>query len=214
MHDLRALRKAKAIQTKTLVIETHQAGGLVWARAAMAATKNIPILFIAGFDPVKVGIVSSFSRPDGNATGVSIYTTELLSKRLSLLRYFVPTRLIDKDGASTSSSSNDKVLATASQGPSGIQDGNFLPDLVAQIGGEVLDIVDRIDDDRIGQMLRIERGELVGQRQHLAAIIEIAGELEPAHRALGRGGSGCAATENRARILGELMHVDRSEEHT
>ena len=66
------------------------AGGLVSARAAIAATPTIPILFIAGFDPVKLGIVSSFSRPGGNATGVSIYTSELLGKRLSLLLELVP----------------------------------------------------------------------------------------------------------------------------
>src|SRR5215475_7333869 len=46
--------------------------------------------FIAGFDPVSVGLVRSFSRPDGNATGVSIYTSELLGKRLSLLLELVP----------------------------------------------------------------------------------------------------------------------------
>ena len=66
------------------------AGGLVSARAAMAATTTIPILFIAGFDPVKLRLVSSYSRPGGNATGVSLYTTELLSKRLSLLREVLP----------------------------------------------------------------------------------------------------------------------------
>src|SRR5215467_7237926 len=64
----------------------------------------------------------------------------------------------------------------------GIKNGNLLPDLVAQIGGEILDVVDGVDDDRIGQMLRIERGEFVGQREHFAAVIKIASELEPAHR--------------------------------
>src|SRR5215471_13487216 len=57
-------------------------------------------------------------------------------------------------------------------------------------------------------MLRIERDELAGERQHFAAIIEVAGELEPAHRSFRGGGGGRAAAQGGARILGELMHVD------
>jgi putative ABC transport system substrate-binding protein len=65
-------------------------GGFVAAMAAKAATQTIPILFIAGFDPVKMGLVTSFARPGGNATGVSVYTIELLQKRLELLLRVVP----------------------------------------------------------------------------------------------------------------------------
>src|SRR5882672_126085 len=65
------------------------AGGLTSARAAKAATSTIPILFIAGFDPVKAGLVSRFNRPGGNATGVGIYTTELLRKRFEFLHELV-----------------------------------------------------------------------------------------------------------------------------
>lgn len=65
-------------------------GGLVSALAAKAATTTTPILFIAGFDPVQVGLVTSLSHPGGNATGVSVYTTELAQKRLDLLRQLVP----------------------------------------------------------------------------------------------------------------------------
>jgi putative tryptophan/tyrosine transport system substrate-binding protein len=65
-------------------------GGIVSARAAQAASSTIPVLFIAGFDPVRIGVVVSLNRPGRNATGVSVYTTELMTKRLDLLRQMVP----------------------------------------------------------------------------------------------------------------------------
>jgi putative ABC transport system substrate-binding protein len=65
-------------------------GGVVSARAAMQATKSLPIVFVVGFDPERLGLVSSLRRPTGNATGVSIFTTELASKRLEVLRDLLP----------------------------------------------------------------------------------------------------------------------------
>jgi putative tryptophan/tyrosine transport system substrate-binding protein len=65
-------------------------GGVVSAQQAKAATKTIPILFIAGLDPVGAGLVTSLAHPGGNATGVSVSTNEIVQKRLELLHQLVP----------------------------------------------------------------------------------------------------------------------------
>ena len=82
---------AELVQRRVSLIAAT--GGVVSAQAAKAATTSIPIVFIVGFDPVKLGLVESFNSPGGNATGVNIFTTELAIKRLELLKDLLP--LID-----------------------------------------------------------------------------------------------------------------------
>jgi ABC-type uncharacterized transport system substrate-binding protein len=71
----------------TLIVAT---GGLVVARAAKDATNTIPLIFIGGGYPIEEGLVTSFNRPGGNATGVNLLASELISKRLELLHDLVP----------------------------------------------------------------------------------------------------------------------------
>jgi putative tryptophan/tyrosine transport system substrate-binding protein len=65
-------------------------GGDVSAAAAKQATSTIPIVFGAGSDVVRAGLVKSLSKPEGNATGFTLLTNDLESKRLGLLHDLLP----------------------------------------------------------------------------------------------------------------------------
>jgi len=65
-------------------------GGSASVLAAKTATTTIPIVFLSGADPVKLGLIANFNRPEGNATGTYVFTTATEGKRLALLRDLVP----------------------------------------------------------------------------------------------------------------------------
>jgi putative ABC transport system substrate-binding protein len=74
-----------ALKPDVVVVVTTQG-----TRAAIQATSSIPIVFTGVGDPVAAGLVASFARPGGNATGLSIITTELGAKWIELLREIAP----------------------------------------------------------------------------------------------------------------------------
>src|SRR5215469_9759294 len=84
---LQALAAELVRRQVTLIVA---GGGFLSGLAAKKETKSIPVLFVAGDDPVKLGLVTSLAKPDGNLTGVNILVTEVVAKRLELLRELLP----------------------------------------------------------------------------------------------------------------------------
>jgi putative ABC transport system substrate-binding protein len=78
---------ADLVQRRVAVIVTT--GGSS-SRAAKAASRTIPIVFLSQSDPINAGLVASFNRPGGNATGMALLTGPLVAKRLEIVLQLAP----------------------------------------------------------------------------------------------------------------------------
>jgi putative tryptophan/tyrosine transport system substrate-binding protein len=87
-------------------------------RAAATATKAIPIVMLAVFDPVGIGVVKSLERPGTNVTGTTMYAPQLIGERLRMLKRIVPD--LDKvvmalNGNNTNNAAQFELLRSEAQ---------------------------------------------------------------------------------------------------
>ena len=106
---------AELVRRQVAVIAATSTSSAV---AAKAATASVPIVFLVGEDPVRLGLVASLARPGGNLTGINIFTVELTAKRLELLREMVPGAariavLVNPANATTTETTLRDVAAAA-----------------------------------------------------------------------------------------------------
>jgi putative tryptophan/tyrosine transport system substrate-binding protein len=106
---------AELVRQQVTVI--FASGGQSPLRAAMAATKSIPIVFSLASDPVGRGYVASLSRPGGNVTGMNFLAEDVAGKRFELLRKLLPkaatTALLVNLGSPTSEAERRVIEAAA-----------------------------------------------------------------------------------------------------
>jgi putative ABC transport system substrate-binding protein len=91
------------------------------ALAAKAATAKIPIVFVVGIDPVAAGLVASYNRPGGNATGAAMIMGPLGQKRVEILRELAPkasavAMLVNPHGPDAAPEVRDVVAAVQASG--------------------------------------------------------------------------------------------------
>jgi putative ABC transport system substrate-binding protein len=109
------------IRRRVKLIATGGAEVPVFAAKAAAEQEQIPVTFVIGGDPVKLGIVPSLARPAGHVTGISMFTSTLENKRFGLLHEVVPTAksiavLIDPSGAAAQTQLAEVTEAAAQSG--------------------------------------------------------------------------------------------------
>jgi putative ABC transport system substrate-binding protein len=143
-------------------------GDIVSARAALAATKTIPIVFTVGSDPVPFGLVSSLSRPTGNATGVTLVSSTLMAKRLEFLREVAPSARLVALLMNPDNLNYDADVKAAREAASGLGRQTVLAH--AKNPGEIDAAFDTIAQSHAAAILVASDPMFLGQRERLAAL--------------------------------------------
>ena len=148
--------------------------------AAKAATATIPIVFQAGIDPVKVGLIASLNRPGGNITGVSNVSSTLAAKRLELLHKLAPDAakigvLVDP----TNAAATNIQTADLQEAASGL--GLQLMLLTASNEHEIDAAFATLVQQRVGALLLTDNPLFNSRREQLVTLARIQCDSDNVH---------------------------------
>jgi len=130
------------------------ADGTAAALAAKAATRTVPIVMAISGDPVQAGLVASLARPDGNVTGVTSLSLELVAKRLQLIKEVVPKA--SRVGVLWNPASPEKELEWKELRSAASRLGVTLQSLELRRPGDLAPRLDSAVNDRAGALLLLD----------------------------------------------------------
>jgi putative tryptophan/tyrosine transport system substrate-binding protein len=128
-------------------------GGTDAALAAKSATATIPIVFAAGGDVVALGLVASLNRPGGNVTGVTSLNTEVVAKRLGIVRELLPQASHYFALVNPRSVLADPFIRDLEVGASSL--GIQIKILHASTAAEVEDVFGQVSQQQLGAVLLV-----------------------------------------------------------
>jgi putative ABC transport system substrate-binding protein len=156
---------ALAADLGQLQVDAIVATGTTGVRAAMQATRTIPIVMSPGGDPVGQGFVTSLARPGGNVTGTSTMEVDLYGKRLEILQEIVSrTSRVAVLWAPRLSAALTEVRAAAR----GL--GGELLELQVTQAGDLDHAFETASQDRADAMLVMASTLFFGLRDRIAAL--------------------------------------------
>jgi putative ABC transport system substrate-binding protein len=136
-------------------------------QVAKAATQAIPIVFAINGDPVRDGLVASLNRPGGNATGITIFGPDAVTKRLQLLHEFVPHAAITYV-ANPNNPKWDVEISAARSAASSL--GKEMLILNAGTEHELNSVFATVDKRRTSALLFASDPFFLSRREQLAAL--------------------------------------------
>ncbi len=143
-------------------------GDIASARAALAATSAIPVVFTVGSDPVPFGLVTSLSRPTGNATGITLFSSTLMAKRLEFLREVAPGARLVALLMNPDNLNYDVDVKAAHEAARGMDRQTVI--VLAKNPGEIDAAFDTIAQRRANAVVVASDPMFLGQRDKLAAL--------------------------------------------